>query len=163
LAISFEPGGQSDPSPRSPVAWQFLNAQTLVSYPVPDRTFANAIVWVLGAALTGVFLLGAKSRWQAVAFFSGLTLLLTYHRYYDAQLLLLAIPFLVELWPRRITFAMVAVCLLVLAFPIQSVLARKLGFAATVPSLQQAVLLRNQPAAVLSLTFLFAFTRRKEE
>ncbi|HEY7209091.1 MAG TPA: glycosyltransferase family 87 protein [Bryobacteraceae bacterium] len=163
LAVSFEPGGQSDPSPRSPVAWQFLNAQTLVSYPVPDRTFANAIVWVLGAALTGVFLLGAKSRWQAVAFFSALTLLLTYHRYYDAQLLLLAIPFLVELWPRRITFAMVAVCLLVLAFPIQSVLARKLGFAATVPSLQQAVLLRNQPAAVLSLTFLFAFTRRKEE
>jgi hypothetical protein len=165
VALSFVPGGQSDPAPASHVAWQFLNAQTLVSYFVRERNAVNLVVWILAALLGVLFLWRARgSRAQTAAFLAVLTLLLTYHRYYDAQLLLLAIPFLVELWQRRGRFVLAAVCFLVLAFPIQSVFARRLGPEALTPSLKQAFLLRNQPAAVLLLCFLFALPlQRKQE
>ena len=158
VAMSFEPGGQSDPVPASHVAWQFLNTQTLLSYAVPNRNAANLVVWVIAAVFVALFLFRTnRSRWQTIAFFAAMTLMLTYHRYYDAQLLLLAIPFLLELWPNRTRFALVAACFLVLAFPVQSFFARRLGPAALRPSLEQALLLRNQPIAVLALFALFAF------
>lgn len=157
VAISFEPGGQSDPAPSSPVAWQLLNTQTLTSYVFEKQSAYNAAVWILAALLTAVFLYfrqqGAGSTpWLDVAFFAPLTLTITYHRYYDAQLLLLLIPPLVYLWHReRLLASIVSACLLLVAFPVQSLLARQLGPEATVASIKQVIFLRNQPLAVLTL------------
>ncbi|MBV8863925.1 MAG: DUF2029 domain-containing protein, partial [Acidobacteriaceae bacterium] len=155
LAISFQPGGQSDPAPNSPVAWQMLNTQALMSYAIHNRKVCDLAVWILVAGLTALFWRTRKiclveSYWRDVAFFSTATLMITYHRYYDAQLLLLLIPLLASVRGRQqISFSVIYGCLLLLAFPLQSILARWLGSQATVESFTQFLLLRNQPAAVL--------------
>jgi hypothetical protein len=162
VALSFEPGGQSDPAPASHVAWQMLNTQALTSYLFKQRVAYNAAVWILAAVLFAAFLYFRKARnhsalWCDAAFFAPLTLILTYHRYYDAQLLLLLIPLLVRLWrSHRREAWIVSGCLLVLAFPVQSVMARRLGAESTVVSLKQLILLRNQPVAVLVLAIVSA-------
>ena len=163
VAISFQPGGQSDPVPTSAVAWQMLNTQALLSYAIRNRHACDVAVWVLAAILTVTFwrVRGRStlpSYWRDVAFFSSVTLMITYHRYYDAQLLLLLIPVLAEMWnSHKISFAMTCGCLLLLAFPLQSIFARWLGTQAAVESMQQFLLLRNQPAAVLLIAFTLAF------
>jgi hypothetical protein len=164
LAVSFEAGGQSDPAPKSAVAWQFLNAQTLSSYFSTDRHLYDATVWIGVGLLIIAFLAMRKQKtaqplWRDAAFCAAMTLIPTYHRYYDGQLLVLLLPFLVLLWQagkRWIVFLMGG-CLAVLAFPIQSFFARKLGTAATVPSFKQVLLLRNQPAALLVLVIAITF------
>lgn len=164
VAISFEPGGQSDPAPASPVAWQMLNAQTLTSYAFQQRATYNAAVWIFAAVLVAVFLSLRKTRnrstlWYDAAFFAPLTLTLTYHRYYDAQLLLLIIPLLVDFWrSQRLHAWILSVCFLVLVFPIQSVMARRLGAGSTAASFKQVIFLRNQPIAVLILTVALSLT-----
>ena len=83
--------------------------------------------------------------------------MITYHRYYDAQLLLLLIPALAGMWKSyRISFTVICACLLLLAFPLQSVLARWLGAQATVESMTQLLLLCNQPLAVLLIACTLA-------
>ena len=163
VALSFQSGGQSDPSPTSHVAWQLLNTQTLLSYFVPNRWLCDWLTWALVALLATAFLRRRHSgpNWQDVAFCSASVLMLTYHRYYDAQLLLMAIPLLSDLWRRRrsFSFLLITTCLLALASPLQSVFVRKLGADAEVASLQQVILLRLQPAAVLMLAIVFAFVR----
>lgn len=168
VKASFVPGGQSDPAPLSPVAWQMINGQSLSSYLTPASGRYNGIIWLLAAVLLAAFLVrrarGAGSPWQDIAFCSAVTLTVSYHRYYDAQLLLLLLPLLACLWRQKQgqSFGMIAACLLLLAFPIQSWFARQLGEDAIVPSLKQLLLLRNQPAAVLLLCVLLAgFTRLK--
>jgi Glycosyltransferase family 87 len=164
LAVSFEPGGQSDPAPKSPVAWQFLNAQTLSSYFSSNRHIYDAIVWAGAGLLTIVFLAtreqkGSQRLCRDVAFCAVITLIPTYHRYYDGQLLLLLLPFMVLLWRagKRAQVILMAACLGVLAFPVQSFFAKRLGAAATIPSFKQLLLLRNQPAALLALAIAITF------
>lgn len=160
IATSFESGGQSDPAITSPVAWQMLNGQTLAAYAVPDRCSGNYFVWSLAGCLLVLRLSRTNadaSPWPNVAFLAALTLLVTYHRYYDGQLLLLILP----LWAtmarnHKARFALMGVCLLVLAFPVQTVFARMLGSQSAQPSFKQFVLLRNQPAALLVLTAALA-------
>ena len=163
---SLEPGGQSDPATSSAVAWQLLNTQTLVAYLVRDRQWWNAIVWTLAAVLVAIYLYrrtrAITSSWQDASFFAALTLLITYHRYYDAQLLLLLIPLLIELWRtrERATIFALCLCLLLLAMPWQSIFERRLGPAATAESWQQFLMLRHQPVAVLAIAVLLAFRRQ---
>jgi hypothetical protein len=174
LAVSFEPGGQSDPAPASAVAWQFLNAQTLSSYFSTNRHIYDAAVWIGAGLVTVTFLWTRKQKnpqvaWRDAAFCSAMTLIPTYHRYYDAQLLVLLLPFGVLLWQanKRWVFILMAACLGVLGFPIQSLFAQRLGAAATIPSFKQLVLLRNQPAALIvlaiALTFCCAGLERKQD
>jgi hypothetical protein len=170
VALSFAPGGTSDPTPSGPVAWQMLNGQTIASYAIHNTTFANITVWLFAAALAiGYLWLRTKdlspSKWRDISFFAALTLIITYHRYYDAQLLLLTIPLLVTLWKRneRVTVALLCLCLLALAFPQQSVFARALGERATTASFTQLVLLRQQPLAVLAMALILAFARRPSD
>lgn len=162
VAISFQPGGQSDPAPTSAVAWQMLNTQALLSYLIRNRHACDLAVWVLVIILTAIFWRARRrstlpSYWRDVAFFSSVTLMLTYHRYYDAQLLLLLIPVLAGMWnSHRISFTMICGCLLLLASPLQSFFARWLGPQATSESVQQFLLLRNQPVAVLLIAITLA-------
>ena len=163
IALSFLPGGQSDPSPTSHVAWQLLNAQTLTSYPFDASRLTDASVWVV---LLGVIILFLWRRQRAAyrsfghdaAFAAAVTLAVTYHRYYDAQLLLLLIPATVVWWRegRRAQTLSVAVCLAALAFPLQSVFARRMGEAARIASPGQFALLRFQPLAVITLCGVLA-------
>src|SRR5262249_27975406 len=110
-----------------------------------------------------------RAAWRDAAFCSAMTLIPTYHRYYDAQLLVLLLPFGVLLWRvnRRWAIILMVACLGVLAFPIQSFFAQRLGAAATIPSFKQVLLLRNQPAAVIvlaiALTFCCAGLERKQD
>ena len=169
VALSFASGGTSDPSPSGPVAWQMLNGQTIASYVIHNAGLANLAVWLFAAGLALAYLwLRRKdrppSKWRDVSFFAAVTLIVTYHRYYDAQLLLLTIPLLVALWKRneRVTVACLFLCLLLLAFPLQSVFARALGERATKASWTQLVLLRQQPLAVLAMALVLAFGGRGE-
>jgi Glycosyltransferase family 87 len=165
VLISFQPGGQSDPTPGSAVGWQLLNAQTLVSYVFNERSRYDVAVWIFSALLVIVFLIlrkksGNRSPWHDAAFFSSVTLLITYHRYYDAQLLLLEVPFLLSLWRTKrkpVVAVLISVCLALLAFPTQSIFARRMEEAATEASIRQFVLLRHQPMAVLTLAIVLAF------
>jgi len=170
VTVSFGAGGTSDPAPQSSVAWQLLNSQTLAAYALDNPEACSAAVWLVSAGLVVVFLLLRRKRtgphpWHDVAFISAVTLTFTYHRYYDAQIMLLLLPFLAYLWRirERNVVLLAGVCLLVLAFPLQSVFARKLGAAATLPSISQFILLRNQPAAVLALAILLAICRVPDE
>ncbi len=167
VAISFEPGGQSDPGPQSRIAWQLLNAQTLFSYLPGNARATNIAVWSLTALLAAAFLFlrkknGSPSPWTDIAFFSVAALAATYHRYYDAQLLLLLIPLWVQLWQtqRRFSAWLLTACLALLAFPLQSIFARRLAEAATVASFRQFVLLRSQPLAILAMAIVLAFCYR---
>ena len=169
IALSLAPGGISDPTPSGPVAWQLLNSETVASYAIHNATFAILSVWLFAAALVISYLLVRtkdvpRSRWRDVSFFTTLTLIVTYHRYYDAQLLLLTIPMLVILWKQNepVTFGSLCLCLLFLAFPQQSVFARALGERATTASLLQLVLLRQQPVAVLAMALIIVFATRGE-
>jgi len=162
VAVSFRPGGQSDPRPESHVAWQLLNAQTLASYVVRDRRACDAAVWLTGGLLTALWFArkgaGEETRWRAAGFFAALTLIVTYHRYYDAQLLILLIPALIQFWKNRqhVAAACIGAGLLVLAFPVQSIFAKRLAAAALSASLAQFALLRNQPVAVLEIAVTLA-------
>ncbi len=162
VTLSFQPGGQSDPAPASPVAWQMLNTQALLSYLIHDRHASAAAVWLLVAVLAFLFRRTRRQStvmpyWHDVAFFSTATLMITYHRYYDAQLLLLLIPLLAGIWGRRsLSFAVICGCLLLLALPVQSILARWMGTQATVESIEQLLLLRNQPTAILGIAVILA-------
>ena len=164
LAVSIQPGGQSDPAPSSNVAWQLLNAQTISAYVWKSRSAYDAAVWTVSAALCVIFWLRRRTArkvetWRMICFLSLVPLLLTYHRYYDAQLLLLLIPLLAQLWETRMRGPLVAfgAMLLILAFPVQSVFARKMGEAATTASLAQFMLLRNQPLALLGIVVMLAW------
>lgn len=163
IAASFTPGGQSDPRPESHVAWQLLNTQTLASYLVRDRGLYDAAVWLIAGTLCALWFsrrgAGEGARWGAAGFFAALTLTLTYHRYYDAQIFILLIPVLVQFWRNRhyVPVACIGVCLLVLAFPVQSFFSRKLGAGASSASLTQFALLRNQPLAVLVMAGTLAW------
>jgi hypothetical protein len=89
-----------------------------------------------------------------IAFFCTLALIPIYHRYYDAQLLLGVIPFLLEP-ASRLSKAKAAIwlCLLVLLFPLQAIVAASMpGLSPT--SAAGFLLLRHQPVILLLLCVL---------
>ena len=164
LAASKTLGGH-DPSPVSNTAAQLLNGQTLSAYISNNPDWP---VWLIATGLTLAFLVrrrgeGLVDWWWDGAFFSSALLFVTYHRYYDAALLLLLLPLLVELWrARRLRLLLLfGLCLLVLAFPIQTVFARAMGAAALTPSLAQFALLRIQPLAILAITATLALAPQR--
>ncbi len=164
IALSFTSGGQSDPSVHSAVAWQMLNAQTITAYLPFSHQATNFLVWVIAAGLLAVYLWkrerrGGTTLWRDAAFFAAWSLTVTYHRYYDGQLLLLLTPLIVELVAvRRVRpLAFLAGCLLILGIPWQSFLAKEIGSRVTAVSLQQVLLLRNQPIALFGLAVCLAF------
>ncbi len=168
IAMSFTSGGPSDPSPTSAVAWQLLNTQTLTSYVIRNRHASDIVVWSVAALLTSFFLYARSLRresspWLDVAFCAVLAIVVSYHRYYDAQLFLVLIPLLARYWKAERYGLVLAVGtpMLALAFPVQSVFERWLGPEALVPSFKQLLLLRVQPMAVLALAFGLLLNRNR--
>lgn len=155
LASGFAAGGANASGLRDPGAYLLVNAKTLAALVTDDRAGAAVLVWFAAVGMTALFLLrrgadGPETRDRDLGFAAVVTLMVAYHRYYDAQLLLLALPFVARAWRERPAFAAAASsALALLAFPTQA-----LGgmFLASDPgSLSRFLLFRHQPCAVIAL------------
>jgi len=155
LAFNLGPEGPSDPGIAAPKAYLLLNTQTIVGLFTRNATLRDMVVWVTAAALVCLYFYlrqrdSHPSYWRDVGFFSAVTLMLTYHRNYDAQLLLLLVPFLLTHFrAERVTVAVLSVCILLTAFPTQAAFSVLLG--SDVTSVWRVIVFRHQPLAVLMI------------
>jgi hypothetical protein len=164
------PGSLIDPRPLSPYADGFLNAQTLSYLLTTHAPLAEALVLLFSAALAARYFYlrkrnGSPDNRIDAAFLATITLTMAYHRYYDAQLLLLAIPVVALFWQTgrvRMAWAL-ALCLAAVAFPLQSLFAKHVEPTAAHLSLLQVVLFRHQPAAILGMALLLSFASNARE
>ncbi|MBV9084322.1 MAG: hypothetical protein JOZ62_16725 [Acidobacteriaceae bacterium] len=77
-----------------------------------------------------------------------------YHRYYDAQLLLIAVPFLFAAWnSERKTVLPAMICVALLSIPLQQMFAHVFASPDPGRSLLQFLAFRHQPLAVLAIAF----------
>jgi hypothetical protein len=109
LAVTSAHGDISDPGPdsisRAGTADIIIDLQTVVSVFRDEPGFYNPAAWLFCGGLLALLLVrtlrSQRSRengWYALAAVVPLTLLITYHRPYDAKLLLLAVPACALLW-----------------------------------------------------------------
>lgn len=122
------PGGNSDPGPtgltaKSGTMEVIIGLQAVVSVFRDSAPFYNSVsVLFCGLLLIiwAVTLLKSDSSprlaWVSLAALVPLSLLVTYHRAYDARLLLLCIPTCALLWAKRDATAKIALALTVVAF-----------------------------------------------
>jgi hypothetical protein len=159
------PGGLIDPRPASPYADGFLNAQTLSYLFTANAALAEGLVLISSAGFTALYFQLRKTDKTAdrridSAFLAAITLMTVYHRYYDGQLLLLAIPAVALFWERgrgRTAWAL-GLCLTMVAFPLQSFFAKQFAPAAAHLSLFQVLLFRHEPAAVLAMALILSLS-----
>jgi hypothetical protein len=108
LSAISAPGGINEPGPASlngGSASTVVDLQAAISIFRDDPRFYNPISYLLcGALLLALMARALRSRfslpnaWLALAAVTALTMLVTYHRPWDAKLLLLAIPACAMLW-----------------------------------------------------------------
>ena len=109
LAITSQRGDISDPGPasnsRRGSADVIIDLQTVFSLFRDDPGFYNSAAILLSAAMLALVLFAgirmqdhSAQSWYAIAALAALTMLPSYHRPYDARLLLLAIPACAMLW-----------------------------------------------------------------
>jgi hypothetical protein len=108
LATLSAPGGLNSPDPTTAstgTAAMVVNLQSVVSVFRDDpRLYTSVSYLVCGALLLVWSVMTLRSRptparaWLALAAVSALTMLATYHRPYDAKLLLLTVPACAMLW-----------------------------------------------------------------
>lgn len=128
FTASLAPGGINDSSPTNPFSYQFLNMQSVLALFSSNMKLVDWLARGIMVILAAVYLwrrrtLPGDPRLRDAAFFSVLTLTVIYHRYYDAQLLLIAVPFVVRGEAGLPVRAACAACLMLLAFPLQIFLA----------------------------------------
>jgi len=126
LAQTSAPGDISDPGPRSisrsGSADVIIDLQTVVSVFRDDPQIYNPVSFALCASILGVLLLTALRRsdaqaslWCGLAAIAALSMLPSYHRPYDARMLLLAVPGVAMMWAAGGRLGRAAVGLAVLA------------------------------------------------
>ena len=108
LATTSATGDISDPGPTSMSAGSFpmiIDLQTVISVFRDDPRIYNPVTYLLCVALMGLWAfttlrssISPKRDWLALAAIAPLTILVTYHRSYDARLLLLTVPACAILW-----------------------------------------------------------------
>ena len=111
LATISGPGGINEPGPTSigvDSPDMIIDLQTVVSIFADDPKIYNTTTYVVCAALFAAwsvavlrFSRSPQNAWFALVSGAALSMLVTYHRSYDAKLLLLAIPACATLWARR--------------------------------------------------------------
>lgn len=128
LAAVSVRGGNSDPGPagltsRTGTMEAITDLQTVLSVARDEPVFYDSITYLVCGVLLAVWLIGTvMSRkttaihWTALAVIAPLTLLVNYHRAYDARILLLCIPACAMLWAKGGPVAKFAVALTTLAF-----------------------------------------------
>jgi len=108
LAATSAHGDLNDPGPAS-IAFRNVNMvvdlQSVISIIRDDPRIYNPVTWLMcGALLLAGALRTVRSQcslaraWIAIAAVAPLTMLVTYHRSYDAKLLLLGVPACAMLW-----------------------------------------------------------------
>ena len=104
------PGAVNSPGPISLATFYIggvINLQTLVSLFWGDPSIYNGITYLICGTMLAAWLLrtirsGASQAdtWLALATIAPITMIVTYHRSYDAKLLLLTVPACAILWSR---------------------------------------------------------------
>jgi hypothetical protein len=127
LAIISAPGGINEPGPGSlgvGTPDMIVDLQTVFSIVHNSPSFYNSATWLVCGVLFVLWVRAVlrapftpRTAWFALASASALSMLVTYHRSYDARLLLLAIPACALLWAgggaaARIGLAITAVAVL---------------------------------------------------
>jgi hypothetical protein len=168
LALASSPGGTNDPTPEGTDAGGFTNLQTVFAVLNPYPAFYDRLTWFTCAAIGAVWILGVL-RWKqdrrklsgpALGCLACLILLVTYHRIYDARILLVTVPALAALSAdnRLLTFT---ACLLttVGACPFVLSLAERLKhighFWQSSSSIGALLLTRCAPLALLVLAIVY--------
>ena len=108
LAAISTHGGMNDPAPGSSVdrtAGLVIDLQSIISVFRDDPRFYNSISFAICGAFILVWLIcilnsrsSSANSWYALAAIVPITMLVTYHKPYDAKLLLLTIPASLLLW-----------------------------------------------------------------
>lgn len=153
LATTSSHGDISDPGPddvsRKGTADVIIDLQTVFSVLHDDPRFYNPATYMICGALLAILavaLLRAphspESIWYALASISALTMLATYHRPYDAKLLLLAVPACALLWAEGGALRHVALALTALA----------VTFTGDIPLAALSMLIRNLNLSEMGLT-----------
>jgi len=185
LATISAHGGINDPGPASVTSrygYMVMDLQTVISIFRDDPRIYNPVSY----AICGVLLLACMVRtlrsnftperaWLALATIAPFTILVTYHRPWDAKLLLLTIPACAMLWAvggpiRWIAFLVTAAGVVVTAdipLTILVALTRDLRISTGgLPGLMlKAVLMRPAPLVLLAMGifYLWVYLRREPE
>lgn len=170
VASTFQTGGLSDPRPGNVFSYHIITLPSLLGLFIPDLDTENLISWIVAGAIAAVYLLTRKRTpaserpWRDLAFFSVLTLTIVYHRYYDVQILLASIPFVVRYFrSHRAAPVIYSICLVLLWFPLQPVFAEKFP-GANPESLRGFLMLRHEPVLILVMALaLIPWRNRKSE
>jgi hypothetical protein len=183
LSVMSARGGILDPGPASTPGFRdlgmIIDLQTVISVFRDDpRIYNPASYLACGALLLAWSIITLRSRfslaraWLALAVVVPLTLLVTYHRSYDAKLLLLTVPACAMLWaegdPTRWIALLVNTAALVITgdipLTILLILTRNLHLSAATLSGQigTVVLARPVPLTllVMSIFYLWVYLRR---
>lgn len=177
------PGGNCDPGPtgltaKSGTMEVITDLQSVVSLFRDSPPFYNAVTLLICGMLLGVWTVIALRAdatpafpWRALAVIVPLSLLVSYHRAYDARLLLLCIPECAMLWRRRDAIAKMALTVTALAFVFTGetvlafvnplVLRLHLDTSSLPGKLETVLLARLAPLALLAmgLFYLWIFAR----
>lgn len=185
LAATSAHGDISDPGPssnsRQGSADIIIDLQTVLSLLSDEPSFYNPATYLICGLLLLIWLAAAVRRkrsfdnaWFALAFVAALTMLVSYHRPYDAKLLLLAIPAVSILTSQNIPLRKPAFAIIVLAvlfncdLPLALLAVAANGIHIASLGIFQRILLspvlRPAPIAllVMCVLFLWAYLRHKE-
>ena len=157
-------GQINDPRPSNVFSYHMINMQAVFAVFTRNLKTADLMAWALALALISIYLWQRRSaigdpRPRDTAFFSAVTLTIVYHRYYDAQLLLAAVPFVLNTFRsnegtgHRTAIAL-SCCLLLLEFPLQAMMAPWSSSLPADRSLAGFLLFRHQPLTVLAICIL---------
>jgi hypothetical protein len=183
LSVMSARGGILDPGPASTPGFRdlgmIIDLQTVISVFRDDpRIYNPASYLACGALLLAWSIITLRSRfskaktWLALAVVIPLTLLVTYHRPYDAKLLLLAVPACAMLWAEGGLIGWIALMVNTVALVITGdipltillILTRNLHLSAATLSgqISTVVLARPVPLTllVMSIFYLWVYLRR---
>jgi hypothetical protein len=186
LLAASAPGGPSNPGPTSPAggngANMIIDLQSAISVFRDDPRFYNWVTYLVCGALLLVWSIrtlrlrfSQRRAWLALAAVLPLTMLVSYHRPYDAKLLLLAVPACAMLWaedgPVRWVALLVTTAAIVytgdITLTILKILTNNLHLSTAGLSGQilTTVLTRPGPLILLAMCifYLWAYLRRDSE
>lgn len=157
VAGTFIAGGLSDPRPSNPFSYHIITLPSIFGLFISNLRTEDVLSWIVAGTVAAIYLLmrgriaSSERFWRDLAFFSAVVLTIVYHRYYDAEILLAALPFLIRY--RNVHSRIVAFyagCLAVLWFPLQPMFAER--FHGIDPrSVPGFLMLRHEPVLVLAM------------
>lgn len=185
LAMISVHGGINDPGPASigmRIPGMVIDLQTIFSVFRDEPSFYNLATYLLCGALLLVWLIKSarshvtyRNTWLALASITALTMLVTYHRPYDAKLLLLTVPACAMLWSEGGAVAWVALLLTAagavftgdIPLAILVILTKGLALpaASAAGAILTVVLTRPVPLILMAICvfYLYAYLRCKPE